>query len=485
MNKSGSMMQDTEQKSSARRFSETALCEQDTLNLFQEFAEQKRKEREKDPKVTRFKRQYSLKVQKYPSPGHILHTGRQLPRSPGPGVLPLLPSQKFEPREDENEKSFTSHVATAPDNMVPCGRQLARSPAMGNVLREIQVNVKEDETVKRRKKSDRSSATICDGWEGETTRSQIHAGNVSRASSRVLNMANVSCRDGRATMSMDSIGENNEAWSRPMVPNNRRISEMSVRGLSQMRISGVIRKLAGYECRNEDLEFLKHMQHVEKAKVLKKELLRLRKEFATANQEKELVFAKKEKIEGDIKNMNVSYERTVQLGRALLGRTQDPAGVHSLTPDDVLKQLSPETIHHVHQQTRLQLAEAEKELGKRQQDAANQTGLEEDQRRSPALKVESAEQHVKEVQDRIQQLKEEVILLKTQIKRVEENESELQDTVQIKRQQISDCLKSAKQNSEMSDEGETMKRRLQRIVHRKDNYLERERILQKLKETLK
>ncbi|CAJ0916633.1 unnamed protein product [Ranitomeya imitator] len=319
---------------------------------------------------------------------------------------------------------------------------------------------------------------ICDTREGETTRSKINAGNVSRASNKMQNNANLSCRDDEATMQMDSIGENIEVWSRPTAPNNRRISEMPVQGLNQMRISGIIRKMAGYECRNEDLEFLKHMQHLEKAKMLKKELLRLRKDFATANQEKELVFAKKEKIESDIKNMKVSYGRTVQLGRALLGRTQDPTGVRSLTPEDVLKQLSSETIQHVHQQTRLQLAEAEKELAKWKRDAANQTALDENQRRTLALKVGSTEQHVKEVQHRIQQLKEELITLIAQIKRV---------TVQMKRQQISDCLKNANRNIELSEEEEsdTMKRRLQRILHRKDNYLERERILQRLKETLK
>ncbi|XP_073526899.1 uncharacterized protein [Phyllobates terribilis] len=480
------MMQDTEQKSSAWRYSKTALCEQDTLNLFQEFAEQKQKEREKDPEVKRFKRKYSLKAPSYPSPGNILHMGRQLPRTPAPGVLPLLPSQRFEPRAAENEKSFISHLAKTPDNMVPCGRQLPRTPTTGNVLREIQVNVKEDEAIKQKIERDVNDSVICDAREGDGTRTKSNVGKVSRASNKMKNMATLSCRDGMATMKMDSIAEHIEARSRPMEQNNRRISEMPVQGLNQMRLSGVIRKMAGYECRNEDLEFLKHMQHLEKAKVLKNKLVRLRKDFVTANQEKELVFAKKEKIEGDIENMKLSYERTVQLGRALLSRTQDPTAVRSLTPDDVLKQLSPETIQHVHQQTRLQLAEAEQELAQWQQEAANQTSPGEDPRRSLDLKVGSAEQHVKEVQCRIQQLKEEVIILNTQIKRVEENESELQATVQIKRQQISDCLRNAKQNKQMSEEeSETMKRRLQRILHRKDNYLQRERILQRLKENLK
>ncbi|KAM4047174.1 uncharacterized protein ACNLHF_010483 [Anomaloglossus baeobatrachus] len=538
------MMQDTERGSSAWSYSKTELCEEDTLNLLKEFAEQKRKERENDPEVKRIKNKYSLRAPTYPSPGNILHTGRQLPRTPGPGVLPLLPSQKFEPRADEAEESLTSYGAERPDNMVPCGRQLPRTPTKGNVLREIQVNVKEGECIRSQNRSQRdgNSSMICDAGEGERTRSNSNV-RVSRVSNKILNMetmrkdsidedievsghlivpnnrrisempvqginrmrisgvlkkmAGYECRNEdleflkhvqnqeKAKVLKDSIDEDIEVSGHLIVPNNRRISEMPVQGINRMRISGVLKKMAGYECRNEDLEFLKHVQNQEKAKVLKKELLRLRKDFTTANQEKEMVLAKKEKIEDDIEKMKMSFDQMVQLGRALLSRTQDPTHVGSLAPDDVLKQLNPETIQHVHQQTRLQLAEAEKQLAKWEQEAANRASVDENQRRSFALKVESTEQQVQEVQCRIQQLKEEVIFLKTQIKRVEENQSELQATVQIKRQQISDCLKTAKQGSEMSEEErEKMKRKLQRILHRKDNYLERQRILQRLKENI-
>ncbi|XP_069801869.1 tropomyosin Tod p 1.0102-like [Dendropsophus ebraccatus] len=254
---------------------------------------------------------------------------------------------------------------------------------------------------------------------------------------------------------------------------------MPVQGMDQMRISGVLKKMAGYECRTEDLEFLKHMLHQEKIKVLKKEFLSVKKDLAAANQNKELVLAKKENIE----EMKLSYERTVKLGRGLLSRMQDPTRAAVLSPDDVIKQLNPMTIHTVHQQTRLQLAAAEKELARRRQEAADRRS--ETENRSLALKLESSEHRVKEVQCRIQQLKEEVMRLTTQIRQVQENKLELEASLQKKREEISCCQEQATPSSEMSEEEEErLIRTIQRLLHRRDNYLERERIIQKLRKEL-
>ncbi|KAG8590727.1 hypothetical protein GDO81_006868 [Engystomops pustulosus] len=467
---------DTERRLSAWRRSKTAMSDQDALNFLQEFAEQKRKDREKDPEVKRMKNKYKLRAAKYPSPGNVLHTGKQLLRSPAPGVLPLLPSQQFEPRRDEDEESFSSRIVT--DNIVPCGRQLERTPVSGHVLGGIQVNGGTNTS-----EENENSPIICD----EMTRSKVQKENseVYEISSTAPDLHNTSGGDGTMAAQKEVRGEDPTDFSRPTMQNNRRISEMPVQGLNQMRISGVLKKMAGYECRNEDLEFLRHMENQEKAKVLKKELLSLRKDLAATKQEKELVLAKKEKIEDDIEKMKFSFERAVRLGRSLLSRTRDPTIVSDLSPDDVLKQLNSVTIHTVQQQTRLQLAAAEKELARRQREAADRTSLAENQRRSLTLKLESSEQHVKEVQCRIQMLKEEAIALKTQIEQTEERKSKLEENVQKKRQQMSYCPKHTKQNTEMSEEErEKLNRRLQRILHRKDNYLERERILQRLQKDL-
>ncbi|XP_056416825.1 uveal autoantigen with coiled-coil domains and ankyrin repeats protein-like [Hyla sarda] len=472
------MMQDPERRLSAWKCSKTALNEEEAISLLQEFAEQRRKAREKDPEVKRVKNKYSLKAPTYPSPGNVLHTGKQLLRTPGPGILPLLPSQQFEPRRAE--ESFSLFAIKATDNMVPCGRQLERTPTRVNALREIQVNTKEGETFRSLNKSeqDGKSLIMCKASEGEMTRSKRHE------ESCVTTEVMADLENGVLTAQKE-LNEGTEACSQPLMQ-NRRISEMPVTGLNQMRISGVLKKLSGYECRNEDLEFLKHVANQEKAKVLKKKLLCIRKNLTATNQERELTLAKKEKIEDDIEKMKLSYERTVQLGRALLSRTQDPSKAGDLSPDHVLMQLNSMTIHTVHQQTRLQLAAAEKELARRRQEAADRRSLTDNQKRSLTLKVESNMQHVKETQYRIQQLKEEVVTLTTQIRQTEENKSELEARTQKMRRQISYCQKHLKQNNEMSEEErEKMKRRLQRILRRKDNYLERERILQRLKEELK
>ncbi|XP_044143725.1 intracellular protein transport protein USO1-like isoform X2 [Bufo gargarizans] len=589
------MLQDTERSSSAWRQSKTAQTEEETRCLLQEFAEQKRKERQKDPEMKRVKNKYRLRAPAYPVPRNVLCTGKQLPRTPGPGILPLLPSQIFEPRTDE--ESFSSCAVKTTDNTVPCGRQLPRTPIKDYVLREVQGNIKEGKTLKSTTKNvvDGGSAAICDAAEGKIARSEggdencevpgasevvsdlenlssaggmltaqkMMTGTEKRSSAggcsqttlseqdtrsllqvyaeqkreerekdpevkRVKNkyklkapayaspgnvlhtekqlpstldpgdlpvepsqvfepdLENLSSSGGMVTMQREPISEDTDAFCMPVVQNNRRISEMPVRGLNQMRISGVLKKMAGYEYRNEDLEFLKHVENQEKAKVLKKELLCLRKDLAATKQENELVLAKREKIEEDIEKMKLSRARTVALGRGVLSRMQEPTSIADLSPDDVLKQLNFMTIQNVNQQTRQQLAAAEKELARRQEDAANRTSLDENHKRSLTLKLESSEQHVKEVQYRIQQLKEEVTTLRAQIKRSEEDKSELEASVHKKRQQIGYCLKHVKQNSEMSEEErEKMNRRLQRILHRKDNYLERERILKRLKEDLR
>ncbi|XP_072274907.1 uncharacterized protein [Pyxicephalus adspersus] len=146
---------DTERRTSGWRCSKTALPEEDAMNLLKEFAELKRKVRENDPDGKRVKNKYRLKASVYPSPGNILHTGRQLVRTPGPGVLPLLPSQKFEPRElDETFEQFKCFTENELDNMVPCGKQLPRTPLyttpeQTHVLREIQPNSKNVNSVQK------------------------------------------------------------------------------------------------------------------------------------------------------------------------------------------------------------------------------------------------------------------------------------------------------------------------------------------------
>ncbi|KAM9320349.1 uncharacterized protein PAF06_004862 [Gastrophryne carolinensis] len=464
-------LHETERRESGWRCSKTALNEDDAMTLLKEFAAQKRKQRENDPDVKNMKSKYKLKASAYPSPGNILHTGRQLPRSPGPGVLPLLPSQKFEtpiPAHESFELPGASSVRGL-DNMVPCGRQLPRTPLSSKtehspVLREIQPNIREHRLSSRTQKAARTVGTpaICDPGKNNSTT----AGRLS---------------DTRQHLENENLTAEISAHKKPEIATpsthqkcNRRISELPVKGINEMRISGVLKKMGGYECHSEDLEFLKHVQNQEKFKVLKAELACLRKDFTAAKHDRELILSKKDKIEDDIQKMKFSYERTVQLGRAFLSRTQDPGCAQSLAPEDVLKQLSQITIHNVHQQEKAKLKASQKEVARIS---------------SLLSKIESCEQCIGAAKQRNELLKNEVIALKAEIEKIEKERTELKESLQKKREQMSQCIEQQSippVDNEISEEDrERVNRRLQRIVYRKNLYLEREKIIQRLKRELK
>ncbi|CAN2390041.1 hypothetical protein PRIEUP_LOCUS77 [Pristimantis euphronides] len=283
----------------------------------------------------------------------------------------------------------------------------------------------------------------------------------------------------------DAVSEDAAVLIQPEIQDKRRISQLPVQGLNRMRISGALKKLAGYECRSEDLEFLRHIENQEKARALKEELLCLRKALAATDQEKELLLGRKEKVEEDIEKMKVSLDRTVLLGRGLLSRKQDSGNVGNLSPDEVLKKLKAMTVQCVLQQTRQQLVAAAKELTRRRQEVSDRASHAENRKRSLTLQVASCEQEVGEVQSRVQQVQGEAIALRTQVEQTEKEKSELEALVHKKRLQLVYCTNPAEQKTEPGEEQrQKVQRKLQRILHRKDNYLERERILQKLKAEL-
>ncbi|XP_077336316.1 uncharacterized protein LOC143981934 isoform X2 [Lithobates pipiens] len=426
---------DTKRKSPGWKCSKTALGEEDAINLLKEFAELKRKERENDPEVKRVKNKYKLKTSAYPSPGNILHTGRQLPRSPGPGVLPLLPSQKFEPKEPGNESfdRLRSFSIKDIDNIVPSGRQLSRTPLLaeleqcpvqGGIPPNIQ-NVSSVQKLSRTVNSVRCNTTeilsneedlnmpdTLEDLEKRNPMSKISAHketaeevkalsqqthtirriselpvqglNQMRISGVLEKMPGYECRSEdlefltymKAQEKAKVLKETTEEVkvSSQQTRTIRRISELPVQGLNQMRISGVLEKMPGYECRSEDLEFLTYMKAQEKVKVLKAELLCLQKDLAVITQDKKLVNGRKDKIEEDIQRMKLAFKKTLRLGRAFLSWTGDAASVRGLTPEDVFKQLNHLTIQSVHQQEKTQLLAAKKEVTRRREEAASVTG---------------------------------------------------------------------------------------------------------------
>ncbi|XP_075450183.1 uncharacterized protein LOC142491456 [Ascaphus truei] len=480
----------------------TALNDQEVKNFSKEFKELKKPEQENafdhNPVKSKHKPQGSL----YPSPTNILHPGRQLLRSPGPGILPPLPSQIFEPRAvrlgsfGELYKLITNNAVKITDNMVPSGKQLQRTPILtshqesmtkSDVLKENQPLAKEKlsktpaiskDSMACDKPATKPKAKVAHVEEREeiSFEQQCAEPSLRKAKSEQENV------DPEEEIHPDEIHKEAKDCENK---SNRRISELPVHGLNRMRVSGLLKKMPGYQCRNEDLEFLKHLQNQEKAKALKDELLHLKKELAKANQEKEWTLAKNEKIEHDIHKMKMSYERTVQLGRVFLCRKQDPASVKDLPPEEVLKQLNPKSIQHVQQQACARLLAAQTELRRRKQIATNTISKVDDKL---SLKSDSCNEHVKAAESRVQKLHEEVVDLKNQVTKVQKDIAVTEESLQKKRDHITQYDKQStvsKQTSSKTEaDREKLNRRLQRILHRKDLFLEREKILQRLNQGL-
>ncbi|XP_018101495.1 uncharacterized protein LOC108707911 isoform X2 [Xenopus laevis] len=376
-------MQSIEKRFSGWKCSKTALSDQKVADLLKEFTELNRKEQENGLDNVRQKNNPKEKCSVYPSPGNILHTGRQLPRTPGPGILPLLPSQIFEAKDPVGEvfedlyQSINKNGIKGADNTVPCGRQLQRTPVLSGKLALIQQTsilseeqlqggiqtgtlpgdsntegqLKDLLNIKGSEKDPINKANSCllETQCPEPILSDTATNEKIANCNAKMNASNVERGDGRAEV-------------------NRRISELPVQGLNKIRVSGVLKKMPGYECRSEDLEFLEQLANLEKIKVLKGELSGLRKGLTTANRNMELEMAKKEKIEEDIHKMKKSFENTVQLGREFLSRTQeDPTAVKDLAAEDILKNLKLMSIQQVHQKVKVQLLAAQKDLTKRRE----------------------------------------------------------------------------------------------------------------------
>ncbi|XP_053312910.1 uncharacterized protein LOC128474578 [Spea bombifrons] len=481
-----------DRKATTWNCSKTAMEEQAAKKFLQGFTDLKTADKENNLVTHTTKPTQKKRLSVYPSPGNILYTGRQIPRTPGPGVLPLLPSQIFNANAAMDTSFDTLYKSLCRnkirDNMVPTGKQLDRtiymkslqeaspnrSPSL-NKTRQVEVPLTNHSLTGRRSLNISSTEV--------THHVDRPLQNITQRESSVTKIVKENVDPEDKTSAKEGFTPAERCRKQNAV--NRRISELPVRGLNGVRVSGILKSMPGYECRTEDLEFLRHWENKEKAKALKVELLSLKKELVTSNRNKELVIAKKEKIEHDIQRMKASYERTVQLGRAFLCRTRNAGSVRELSDSDVLRQLNPTSIQSLLQQETIRLGAAQMEMAGRKQEATVSTNHMEENFR---LKVESCNKRVKEAEDRVQKLHEEVIALQQQVEKAQEAVVNTKERLRKDREQVSQSLKPTpaldQTPSLTEDDKERMERRLQRLVQRRELYLERERILQKIKENL-
>ncbi|CAM5080411.1 unnamed protein product [Eretmochelys imbricata] len=505
-------------------FFKTALNKDEVENILSEISNIKMTERENG----KYHKKNEVKCESLCSaPQNILSLGLQTPRTPAPGILQLLPSQSsdFVGEEYYSSKKIPKlgewSITTFKDNIIPTGRQLPRTPFYTNQQGKLLLEALKDHTVLNERHStgvvgpshsecDTLKLQIADVLEKllrEETSVKTRASNAwvyTRKKDSICqctqqpddnhgisgNTANGKEVAPSLVEDEQELQERVEPLEDSLVPkcftttsaNRRRLSQIPVQGLSEMNISMMINRIKGYQCTKEDMEFLRHMKNQEQAQKLKAKYLHLQKELTSMIQTKELLLAQREKVQKEIVQMKTSYDRTVQLARAVLGKEMDPAAVEALPSKAVLGQLNPVKLQHVQQQERAELQALTKELKTLKHSIAQLP-----QKQGIRLERESCKQRIQQAERRVQQAEEDVENLKCKVEAAQSKLAEVQEYLCNTRAEIEKWhmlkektpVSQPLENAQDSD-NDYLKRRLNRILRRTDIFLEREKIIERL-----
>ncbi|KAG6935226.1 hypothetical protein G0U57_015477 [Chelydra serpentina] len=505
-------------------FLKTAMNKDEVENILSEISNLKMTERENG----KYNKKNEVRSESlFPAPQNVLCLGLQTPRTPAPGILQLLPSQSsdFMGEEYYSSKKIPNlgdwSITTFKDNIIPTGRELPRTPFCTNQQGNLLLEALKDHTVL----NERHSTVVVGPTHSEcdTLKLQIDADMLEKLWREEISVKTRASNAWVYTRKKDSIcqctqqpddnrnisgntengkevapllvedeqelQEKVEPLQGSPVPkcftttstNKRRLSQMPVQGLSDMNISMMMNRIKGYQCTKEDMEFLQHMKNQEQAQKLKAKYLHLQKERTSMGQTKELLLAQRGKVQEEIAQMKTSYDRTVQLGRAVLGKKMDPAAVEALPPKAVLGQLNPGKLQQVQQQERAELQALTKELKKLKHSIAQLP-----QKQGIRLERESCKQQIQEAAHRVQQAQEDVENLKCKVEAAQSKLAEVQAHLCNTRVEIEKwhtlkektTVSQPLENAQDSDNN-YLKRRLNRILRRTDIFLEREKIIKR------
>ncbi|XP_066562329.1 uncharacterized protein PF3D7_1120000 [Amia ocellicauda] len=247
---------------------------------------------------------------------------------------------------------------------------------------------------------------------------------------------------------------------------------------------GMVKGMQGYEWTEADLEFVERMKNEKLLQQLKTELKILQKQLKDEQQKKDLSLAMKEKIQADFSDMSTSFDQTLKLGRAFLCAKLGTKKVKSLPPEEVISQMSVADIQHVCQEekSKLQILQKEVEIGQRK--TAKQVAQEEQLR----VKKKLCEEEMEKQERRTLMAKENVDHMKAELSDLKSKLSESQEKLKSMKGQI-ETLKASKQMEALSLDGQSKEdvdmtkivRRSKRIQHRKDQFLERDAILKRIR----
>ncbi|KAG7467205.1 hypothetical protein MATL_G00150870 [Megalops atlanticus] len=226
-----------------------------------------------------------------------------------------------------------------------------------------------------------------------------------------------------------------------------------------------IRGMQGYQWTAADLEFVERTKMEREIQQLKSELKTLQKQRKDEQQKMDLSLANKEKVQADLTEMD-AFDLTMQLARDFLCQKLGMADVTLLDPKSLMAQIRVADVQHATQEETANVATLEN-LVKRAQHLSKR---EEEQ----SQENKRQKQKIRQKQAKVDRLKNELSDLKAKL-------SEAEDTLQATQRQV-EAITNPKPTE---DEGEIdmtkVLRRSKRIAKRKENFLEREAILKKIR----
>ncbi|XP_058885179.1 calponin homology domain-containing protein DDB_G0272472 isoform X2 [Acipenser ruthenus] len=384
-------------------------------------------------------------------------------------------------------------------NVIPSGNQLARTPLASSTKRWSSQKTLEPagehthckklrHSNRRAAEESHTSSSLTSGEEAisrvgqgrNSSRKELQSSIVHvsgdrplRRSSRAANLSASNPREGNQSSITKKKRESTTKESKSL----RRLSQLPVQGFNAMNTSGIIRGMQGNNWTEADLEFVQRMKNEKSVMQLKEELKRLQRELKDEMQKKELLWAQKEKIQTDTVNMEETIDRTVQLGRAFLCRKMDPSIVEPLSPESVLKQLSVASVQQVIQQETAKLQALEEKLTGKQKQASHQIKqLQIEMRNKEMYYLEKIKSH----KGKVLMEQELVDNLKDELSELQEKLAETQEHFKSMKSQIEDLQAKQMENYSGTVNMAKIEQRLKRLERRKELFLERRRIMQRL-----
>ncbi|XP_069060984.1 uncharacterized protein [Pleurodeles waltl] len=398
-----------------------------------------------------------------PSSGNIPRSSQKMLQSPFLRRLELLPSELNTPAKATDDTSvigsqFThTNAVVQSANKVPTGRQLSRSPVVAKNHDQKVLLVNKDDSLHcennmrqqmlsgipdyEHTKADEESGHECRGTLstcGSSGTSCCQHHHISSSSLPLLHVRSKIPMDKMeplsATVNQENTDEGTESlnltsltksynYSTRMAKSSKkmRLSQVPIHRTSEIRVSGVLRRLPGCHLQSQDLEFLMQMEYKRKAKALKKELLCLRHEVMKVRWEKEGMLAVQDNIKKDIQQMKGSYDEVMNLGRYFLSRHHQVECIETLGEDDVLSQLNAQAVLCVlhKQNAKLERMIQEMKTRKNHDDTIQTQPVEE----NISQKLEAYNNQVKVAECTLQRAQDDVDGLKCRIKNLQQKVS--------------------------------------------------------------